>query len=161
MKGIPYASATSGNRAREEVVKILRRLGCEKVGFMDDHAKHEVQLYFEHRGRSVQLPASAKGWAQMWLKENPLSHRARKSQHEHEQEALRQGHLAVSSALRDWIKGQVTAIETGILSFEAVFMPFMLTNDGRPLIERLKETDLLPKPEQQKVVALPTKDASP
>ena len=50
--GIPYSSATSGNRAREEVVKVLRRFGCEKVGFMDDHAKHEVTLYFEHRGRA-------------------------------------------------------------------------------------------------------------
>jgi hypothetical protein len=48
--------------------------------------------------------------------------------------------------LRDWIKGQVTAIECGILSFEAVFMPYMLTSDGRPLHERLAETDLLPKP---------------
>jgi len=35
------------------VEKILRRFGCEKVGFMDDHAKHEVTLYFEHRGRPV------------------------------------------------------------------------------------------------------------
>src|SRR5262249_50711891 len=125
-----------------------------KIGFMDDHAKHEVTLYFEHRGRPVRLQASAKGWAQMWLKENPLSYRARKSKYEHEQEALQQGHLAVSSILRDWIKGQVTAIETGILSFEAVFMPFMLTSDGRPLIERLKETNLLPAPEE-KVVSLP------
>jgi hypothetical protein len=160
MKGMPYATATSGNRAREEVVKMLRRFGCEKIGFMDDNAKHEVQLYFEHRGRTVSLHASAKGWAQMWLKENPLSPRARKSQDEHKQEALRQGHLAVSSMLRDWIKGQVTAIETGFLSFEALFMPFMLTSDGRPLIERLAETGLLPKPEQPKIVALPTRDAS-
>jgi hypothetical protein len=30
--------------------------------------------------------------------------------------------------LRDWIKGQVTAIECGILKFEAVFMPYMLRN---------------------------------
>ena len=43
---------------------------------------------------------------------------------------------AVNSILRDWIKRQVTAIECGILSFEAVFMPYMLTSDGRPLLER-------------------------
>lgn len=153
--GIPYAGAVSGNRAREEVVKISRRFGCEKTGFMDDDAKHEVVLYFEHRGRPVRLTASAKGWAVMWLKDNPLSSRARKSRFDHEQDALRQGHLAVSSILRDWIKGQVTAIETGILSFEAVFMPFMLTADGRPLVERLPETGLLPEPEAAKVVSLP------
>jgi hypothetical protein len=47
----------------------------------------------------------------------------------------------------------VTAVECGILSFEAVFMPHMLTNDGRPLLERI--TELLPKPEEPKVVALP------
>ena len=41
-------------------------------------------------------------------------------------EGAAQGHIAVNSILRDWIKGQVTAIECGILSFEAVFMPFML-----------------------------------
>src|SRR5262245_26346322 len=153
--GIPYQNATSGNRAREEVIKVLRRFGCEKIGFMDDHAKHEVTLYFEHRGRPVRLQASAKGWGQMWLKANPLSYRSRKSRQEHEQDALQQGHLAVSSILRDWIKGQIMAIETGILSFEAVFMPFMLTSDGRPLIDRLRETDLLPAPEE-KVVSLPT-----
>jgi hypothetical protein len=53
--------------------------------------------------------------------------------------------------LRDWIEGQVTAIECGILSFEMVFMPYMLTADGRPLLGRAVE--LLPKPED-KVVAL-------
>ena len=72
----------------------------------------------------------------MCLTGNPLSYRARKSEHQHRQEALSQGHIAVSWMFRDWIKGQVTAVECGILSFEAVFMPFMLTADGRPVLER-------------------------
>jgi len=66
---------------------------------------------------------------------------------------LQQGHVAVNSILRDWIKGQVTAVECGILSFEAVFMPFMLTHDGRPVIERID--NLLPEADAPKVVALP------
>jgi hypothetical protein len=33
--------------------------------------------------------------------------------------------------LRDWIKGQVTAIESGILSFEAVFMPCSPMTEGQ------------------------------
>jgi hypothetical protein len=152
---IPYASAASGENARKEITKVLRRFGCESIGFMDDFAKHEVMLAFTHRGRSVQLTASAKGWAQMYLKENPWTVRQRKSRHEHEQAALRQGHIAVNSILRDWIKGQVTAVECGILSFEAVFMPFMLTSDGRPVIERLAETNLLPSPEGPKVIPMP------
>jgi hypothetical protein len=153
----PYAGATSDLRAREEVKKVLRRFGCESIGFMDDDANHEVTLAFTHRKRNVLLKASAKGWAAMWLKENPHTHRMRTSRHDYDQAALRQGHVAVNSILRDWIKGQVTAIETGILSFEAVFMPFMLTADGRPLIERLAETDLLPALEAPKVVQLERK----
>jgi hypothetical protein len=102
----------------------------------------------------VQLKANAKGWAQMWLKENPWTYRHRTQRTEYEQAALRQGHIAVNSILRDWVKGQVSAIESGILSFEAVFMPHMLTADGRTLIERIAETNLLPAPEVPKVVQL-------
>lgn len=103
----------------------------------------------------MQMHASAKGWAQAWLKENPWTYRHRTPRVEYEQAALKQGHTAVNSMLRDWVKAQVGIIECGILSFEAVFMLYMLTNDGRPLVERLKDTDLLPQPDAPKVVSLP------
>lgn len=140
---VPYAGATSAAGAREEITKILRRFGCESVGFMDDFEQHEVLLAFKHKGRPIQLRASAKGWAQMYLKQNPHSSRRRISLEEYKQAALRQGHIAVNSILRDWVKGQMTAVECGILSFEAVFMPHMLTSDGRRLIDRLRETGLM------------------
>jgi hypothetical protein len=39
-----------------------------------------------------------------------------------------------------------------------VFLPYMLTADGRPsLAERIGETELLPKPEEPKVVNLPSR----
>lgn len=34
---VPYESASSGASARDEVTKILRRFGCESVGFMPDN----------------------------------------------------------------------------------------------------------------------------
>ena len=150
---VPYASASSGERARAEATKILRRLGCEQIGFMDDFENREVLLAFTHRGRNVQLRASARGWATMYLKAHPYNGHRRRSRIDYEQEVLHQGHVAVNSILRDWIKGQVTAVETGILSFEEVFMPYMLTADGRRVIERVQE--LLPKPADKKVVSLP------
>ena len=152
---VPYANASAGQRARAEITKILRHFGCEEIGFADRFEQQEVLLYFKHRGRQVQLGASAKGWAQMFLKDQPWTHRHRSTRQDYEQAALRQGHVAVNSILRDWIKGQVTAVECGILSFEAVFMPFMLTHDGRPLIERVN--DLLPEPTEPKVVQIPHK----
>lgn len=151
-KGVPYASAGS-SKARDDITAMLRRFGCELVGIMDDFHDHAVTVAFKHRGRAVQLRASARGWAQLWLKANPWTHRHRTSRVDYEQGALKQGHVAVNSMLRDWCKAQITAVECGILSFEAVFLPFMLTHDGRPLIERV--ADLLPKPDEPKVVALP------
>lgn len=146
MTAVPYEGASSGARAREEITSLLRRMGCEEVGFMDDFAKHEVLLAFRHRGRPVQLKANAKGWAAMYLKAHPFSSRSRGTRQDYEQRALRQGLIAVNSILRDWVKGQVVAVECGMMSFEAVFMPHMITSDGRPLIERLAETKFLPPP---------------
>ena len=90
----------------------------------------------------------------MWLKENPWGYRHRTQKIDYEQAALRQGHVAVNSILRDWIKGQVTAIETGILSFEAVFMPHMF-NSGRTDSAGTHPRDQN-APGTPKVVALPT-----
>ena len=143
---VPYASDDSAT-ARHEIQQILRRFGCESIGFMDDYEERSVLLAFRHRGQSVQLKASAKGWAQMWLKEHPWRDRRQGKKDQHEARALEQGQKAVNSILRDWIKGQVTAVECGILSFEAVFLPYMLTADGRPLIEKLQARQLLAPPD--------------
>lgn len=147
--GFPYANATSGSAARDEIVRILRRFGCERVGFMDEFDDHAVLLQFEHRGRPVQLRASAKGWAAAFLKENPHSSRMRKTKSQHESGALNQGMIAVNSILRDWVKGQMTAVECGIFEFDAAFMPFMLLPDGRRVIDAARDKNLLPAPKDR------------
>lgn len=60
----------------------------------------------------------------------------RKTRNEHEMEAKRRGEMACPSILRDWIKGQVTAIEFGLMPFEHAFLPHMLTHDGGRLVDR-------------------------
>lgn len=145
---LPYASARSGMKAREEIQKVLQRFGADSVGFMDEFTTKTVILAFTLRGYPVQLRASAQGWANAYLKENPWTARRRYNRHDWEQIALDQGMVAVNSILRDWVKGQVTAIETGVLTFEGVFMPYMLAADGRPLLEHAQ--NLLPAPETGK-----------
>jgi len=145
---VPYATATSGAAAREEIIKLLRRFNCESVGFMDDFSDRSVLLAFTHRGRQVQLRASANGWAAMYLKAHPWTRRSRAGKLAHEAKALAQGVIAINSILRDWVKGQITAVECGMLSFEAVFMPHIITNDGRSVLERMSEAKLLPAPSE-------------
>jgi len=88
---------------------------------MDDYEAKTVLLAFRHRGRNVQLRASAQGWASLYLKHHPYQSRTRGTRNDYEQKALRQGMIAVNSILRDWVKGQVTAVECGMMSFDAVF----------------------------------------
>lgn len=113
---------------------------------MDEFSTSSLLLAFTWRGRQIQLRASAQGWANAYLKERPWTYRMQRTEAEYERWALQQGMVAVNSILRDWVKGQVTAIETGILTFEGVFMPYMLLPDGRQVLEHVKEQKLLEAP---------------
>ncbi len=110
---------------------------------MDDFEDHSLLLAFKHRGKQIQLRASAKGWAQLFLKEHPYNAHRKTTRTEYERRALNQGQIAINSILRDWVKGQVMAIETGILSFEAVFMPYMLLENGQTVLDRVNSMNLL------------------
>ena len=139
---IPYEEATTGERAREEITNMLRRYGAQRVGFMDEFDTHTLILYFEHKGRPVQLKASAQGWANLYLQHHPWTTRRRSTKDEWERKALQQGQRAVNSILRDWVKGQITAIECGLLTFENVFLPHMLLADGQSIGEALEKKGL-------------------
>lgn len=143
---IPYENAKSGMAARDEITKLLRRFGCESVGFMDDFDDNSVLLAFKHKGRPIQLRASAKGWAALFLKDRPWSSRKRKRRAEYEDDALRQGIVSVNSILRDWVKGQIVAVECGMMPLDAVFMPYFVGRDGRSLYEHVTESKMLPPP---------------
>ena len=146
---VPYAGATTGAKARDEIVRMLRGFGCEGVGFYDEFSTHSLVLEFTWRGRNVSLRASAQGWANAYLAENPWNSQRRGSRADYEARWLRQGMVAVNSILRDWVKGQVTAIETGILTFDAVFAPHMMLPDGTPAMVALRRTLSLPAPDEE------------
>lgn len=141
---LPYANSTSGHRALEDIRKVVQSFGCSKFAPMEDFSKGEVTIQFEYRGRMVQVTASAKGYASALMKENPQPPRSRKSRHEYERDMLKQGQIAVWSILRDWIKGQLTAIETGILSFDAAFLGQILLPDGRTVHGAIQAKGMLP-----------------
>ena len=133
----PYAAATSGHKAREEITKLLKRFGCSQVGFMDEFEKGSVLLAFTHRDRNIQMRASAQGWCDLFLRDNPWTNRRTRTKGEYELDALEQGMIACNSILRDWVKGQITAIECGLVKFEHVFLPYMLTAGGKTVAEKM------------------------
>ena len=144
---LPYSSASSGERALGDMQKIVRSFGCSKFGSMTDDDKGEVLVQFEYRGRQFSASASSKGYAAAWLKENPWSSRRVGSRQQYEKKAIEIGSTAVYSILRDWIKGQFMAIETGILSFEAAFLGQIMLPNGQTVFERVQSDKLLQLPE--------------
>jgi hypothetical protein len=145
---LPYQNATTGSNAMNEVQKILQRFGVQNFGHMQDFEKGELIVQFTFRDIPICVRASAKGYAAAWLKENPWSYRHRGTKAQHEQKALQIGAKAVYSILRDWIKGQVMAIESGILSFEGAFLGQMLLATGETVLERAVASKMLPQLEK-------------
>lgn len=143
---LPYENATSGNNAINEIQKMLRAFGCTKFATGEDFDTGELFVQFEHRERRVMLKASAKGYAAAWLKAHPFGPRVRATRAEHEAKALKIGSVAVYSILRDWVKGQVTAIEIGMLTFEAAFLSHILLPNGLSVIEHVESQKLLGAP---------------
>jgi hypothetical protein len=144
---LPYENATSGDRAIAEIQKILRAFGVQKFGTGEDFATGELFVQFEHGERRVMLKASARGYAAAWLKAHPYNaSRSRCTRAEHEQKALQIGGTAVYSILRDWIKGQITAVEIGMMSFDAAFLAHLMLPSGDLVIERVQQQKLLAAP---------------
>jgi hypothetical protein len=151
---LPYETATAGDRALAEAQRMLSKFGCQQFGTMIDAERGCTLVQFKYRGRQISLEANWKGYAAAWLKAHPRPNRWNgPTTAQWDFKALEVAKVAVCSVLRDWIKGQITAIECGVLSFDAVFMPHMLLPDGTRLIDRVQDK-LLPPPEAPKVVEL-------
>jgi hypothetical protein len=141
---LPYETATTGDRAIQDIQKMLRAFGCERFGTGEDFKTGELFVQFEHRGHMVNLRASSKGYAAAWLKAHPYNgSRHKHSRADHEAKALKIGSLAVYSILRDWVKGQITAVEIGMMTFEAAFLSHMLLPNGDSVIEHVEKSKLL------------------
>lgn len=143
---LPYENSTSGERALGEIQKILRGFGCSKFGSMVDDDAQEIMVQFEYHGQPVSVRASIRGYAAAWLKEHPYTSRTRATKTDHERKALEIASTAVYSILRDWIKGQTTAIETGILTFEGAFLGQLLLSNGQTVLEHAQSAKLLKAP---------------
>jgi len=140
---LPYENATSGKRAVDDMQAILRGFGASSFGCMEDFDEGRVTVQFKWRERRVTITASSKGYAATWLRYHPHTRQMRTTKQEYERKALHIGQVAVYSILRDWIKGQITAVEIGILSFEGAFLGQIMLPTGETVLDRVSRSDML------------------
>lgn len=152
---LPYDRATAGDQALVQLQRALQAFGCQSFGTMVDDEHQEVIVAFRWRNRDVQLRASWKGYAAAWSKHHPWSRSSVRSRADYDAKALKQARVSVCSALRDWAKGQIVAVECGIMSFEAAFMPHMLLPSGERVVDRVEKMKLLEPVAPSNVVSLP------
>ena len=138
---IPYATSTSGSRALDQLQRDLAKFGCQSFGTMVDQEKGETIVQFKWRDRVVSLRASWAGYAAALQKGSRMNR----------DKALEQAKVSVCSVLRDWTKGQITAVECGVMSFEAAFMPHILLPNGQRVIDKIQSDNLLPAPDSKVV----------
>jgi hypothetical protein len=142
-KALPYENATSGSKAMGEIQSLLAKFGCQSFGHMTDYERKLLIVQFKYRDMPICVEASAAGYAAAWLKEHPYSNKVRCTRQQHEQKALDKANTAIYSILRDWIKGQVTAIECGILSFEGAFLGQILLPSGSTILQHVVQSKTL------------------
>lgn len=140
---MPYQHATSGKRALVEIERTLRAFGVDSMGSFEDFVGGEVVVHFTHRGRRVVVKASSRGYADAWLAKNRWTTYRHSTEDEWRDMARARAQVAVYSILRDWIKGQVAAVETGMFSFESAFLPHFVMADGGTVFERVERDQLL------------------
>ena len=141
--GLPYENTTSGKGAIDEIQRILKKFECQSFGYMEDFENKKLLVQFKYRNVPISLEASMAGYAAAWLKEHPYNYRTRGAQKDHEKRALKIASTAVYSVLRDWIKGQVTAVECGFLSFEGAFLGQILLPSGGTVLQHVQQSNLL------------------
>ena len=137
---LPYETSTAGDRALNQLQQTLAKFGCQSFGTMIDAEAGETIVQFKWKNRTVSLRASWKGYANALIKNNPRWNH---------QKAFDQAKISICSVLRDQTEGQVTAVECGVMSFEAAFMPHMLLPSGERVIDRVQADKLLPAPEEK------------
>ncbi|MCE7904004.1 hypothetical protein FBQ88_12450 [Gammaproteobacteria bacterium PRO2] len=143
---LPYENATSGNRALDDIQKILTKFGASRFGTMTDTEAGILLVQFTYRSRDVSISASVNGYAAAWLREHPYNpSRSRRSKIDHERFAMKQAQISVCSILRDWIKGQVTAVEVGLLSFDGAFLGQIMLPTGRTVLQTALDRQILPQ----------------
>lgn len=141
MAGFPYENATSGKAALIDMQKVLQSFGATSFGVMERWESGDVIVQFELRGRRIQVAANSYGYTKAWLTRN----KTQKYNTEHQNRAIKLGQTAVYSILRDWIKGQVTAIEVGMLTFDQAFLSHIVLDSGETVMERIEQQKILPQ----------------
>ena len=120
-----YAAQTAVpvERSRSEIESALRRYGCTAFAF--GWSNQGAMIQFEHKGRAIKLdilPPPGNPESVVFQREERRRWRV----------------------LLLWVKAQLEAIESKVVRFEDVFLPWTLLSDGSTVAQSAGQLKLLP-----------------
>ena len=130
-----YASNTSVSveKSRAEIEGTLSRYGATKFAYMTEDLR--AILAFEIAGKRIRfiLPLPNKNDAEFAFKKHYNSTKRRNPEEQHSvwEQSCRQRRRALALA----IKAKLEWIETGIVSVEEEFLPYIVTSSGKTIAE--------------------------
>lgn len=111
-------------KSRTEVELVLRRYGCSAFAFGWSNTGGAM-IQFEHHGRNVKLD----------IKLPP----GKPDSIVFQREERRRWRVLVL-----WVKAQLEAIESSLVTFEEVFLPWTLLSDGSTVAQSMEVQKMLP-----------------
>jgi hypothetical protein len=128
-------------RSREQIDKLLREWKCEGVAWMDHWCEDSVELQFKllRLGPDGKNPVVYVARFRMHLEpETEIRNRCRGTrgfQDAKFREAMERRGRREHRLLFLWLKAALEVVEEGIITPEALFMPFFVCKDGRTVYE--------------------------
>lgn len=138
MSKLPYANSKADPaRAQKRIRETLMKFGVDRIGFEDNFKDLELTVRFVHKDFPVSLPVNYGKLAELYLEEDPWTHRKRYSRDDWERDKREVAYRAAYSMLEDYLKGLVTLVELEVFSFEEIFMPYFTDYQGRRIGEMI------------------------
>jgi hypothetical protein len=128
------------SRTRVAIDDLLRDWGCVKLSWADEYDERRAQLQFvwNHEGSqylarfTLALPKVAEVKKEL---KAASRNRWRDPSDRQVADAVAQGERSAYRVLLLWLKGALNAVQAGIVTAEAVFLPWLVGTDGRTVAD--------------------------
>lgn len=138
MSKLPYSTSKADpSKAQKRIRALLQKFGVDRISFDEDFRACEISIKFLYDDYPVKLPVSYTVLADMYLEEDPWTHRKTKSEDEWIAEKREVAYRASFSVLEDFLKGSITMVTMGLFSFEEAFIGHFVNSEGQRLGEVL------------------------
>lgn len=139
MKQLPYAdSKATPSAAQERIKNALKKFGVSAISFEEDFEKSIITLRFKYKDYPVSIPIDHGALAKAYMERDPWTTSRHRTMKKWKERYTNTAYRASFTMLENYIKPMLLMAETGLFSFEEIFISFFVDRDGKRLGEEFK-----------------------